>query len=169
MGQVKKQPKAAMDTGTPEMSKRHAVKPELISQRSGKAVHMRVQDQTEIDRLLLNDWITVEEHQILEAFQGDVYFAGLQNLRAQDYGRVMGVASKPEMTNREAVKRLKVQRALAHVEKALPDLRDEGGGSVALLLMRLVLDGTRLSRKQARTVQETAGPLQTFYARWRSG
>lgn len=158
-----------IDTGTPEMSNRHIVKPELISQRSGKAMHLRVQDQREIDRLLLKDKITIEQHQALEAFQADAYFAGLEGVRAQDYGRVMGSGTAPQMTNREAMKRLKVSRCLARVDRDVPPVRHGGVDTASALLLRTVLDDAPVPEIWLKKLSDISHSLQRFYSHWRGG
>lgn len=70
------------DYGTPEIAKRFTVVPKL-SQSSG--MHMKVADDTEIDRLLLRDEINMSQHATLEGFMRRLHKMGFVGVRSPDY------------------------------------------------------------------------------------
>lgn len=129
----------ANDTGPPELANHFTIKATLISQTSGNASHMRVQDQTEIDRLLLNDWITPAQYSAAESMAQDIHIAGLSGVKAMNYGRVIGRGVEANMTNREALRRLKIQRAIKHLDKFV-------GKAVRFLVMGVCRDELKLDK-----------------------
>lgn len=70
------------DYGTSEIAKRFTVVPRL-SQSSG--MHMKVVDDTEIDRLLLRDEISPNQHATLEGFMRRLHKMGFVGVRSPDY------------------------------------------------------------------------------------
>ena len=66
------------DPGTPELHSRKHV--QLVAAPSG--THQRVMDETMIDSMLLNEAITVSDHNVLERCQADIHRASLIGLRS---------------------------------------------------------------------------------------
>ena len=152
--------RAALDTGTPEIHRHHITKPALISQSTGRATHIRVQDQTELDRLLLNDWITAEAYQAAEAFARDVYRAGLEQLRAANYERVIGSGSAPDITQKEAFTRMKVHKAMRYIARRTSQ-------EASWLAFDVARDQVRVSKTCAQgPLSKAFQALSDFYATW---
>lgn len=148
-----------VDTGPPELARHYTLKPVLQSQRTGNQTHIRIQDQTEIDRLLLNDWITPDQYSAAEAMARDIHIAGLVGLRAMDYGRVIGSATPPEITGREAWKRVKISKAIEYLDRT-------AGYDRRFLVMGVCNDELRLDKRAAGTCGEGLDRLIVFYAEW---
>ena len=108
----KRKPIDPLDTGTNELSKRHAVRPE---RKQGGAVHIRVLDGNHIDALLWEDQISPDEHSALVGFQIDLHRASLLGPRASILeARVSG--RQHELSGSEAVGRLKVAQCIAYLQ-----------------------------------------------------
>ena len=151
----------ALDTGPSERAKHNRMAPQLISQRSGRATHMRVVDQNEPDRLLLNGTITLLEYNVCEAFWKDIYSAGLNQLRAQNYGRVMGSGGTPDITSKEAFNRMKVQRAMRAIERSADK-------STARVVLNVCMGNLSVTNKPlAEKLHKGLAALASFYEGWR--
>lgn len=152
--------KTAIDTGTPEIHQHYQTKPALISQRTGRATHVKIQDQTELDRLLLNNWITPLHYTTGEAFAKDIYDAGLHQLRAANYERVIGSGGGYEITGREAFKRVKVQKAMRYMAR-------RAGQDASRLALNVCLDDAHLDKKMATgSLHKALEALTSFYDDW---
>lgn len=71
-----------IDCGTKEFGHRYTLKPELIGASTGHSVHMRVVDETAIDRLLLKGMINLDEHIIGNKVAGDLHRANFSKIAA---------------------------------------------------------------------------------------
>lgn len=70
------------DYGTAELARQFTVVPKLSGINTYSA---KVMDETEIDRLLLRDVITPEEHGILEMFMVKLHKMGFVGVKSPDY------------------------------------------------------------------------------------
>lgn len=83
---AKKRKKAAtepIDLGSDRLHKQHTVVPRLTRGMNG--YNMKVMDETEIDRLLLHEVISVNEHSTLERFLRRLHKVGFVGMRSPDY------------------------------------------------------------------------------------
>jgi len=153
-------PREPVDTGTPELSKHYIVKPVLISQVTGRATHIKVQDQTEIDRLLLNDWITPDQYSAAETMANDIHIAGLTGIKASNYGKVIGHGNRSDITNREALRRLKIQKAVRYLDKRV-------GVAVRTMLVGVCRDELKVNKRGVEDhLVKGLDRLIIFYSRW---
>jgi hypothetical protein len=149
-----------VDTGTPEIHRQFTTKPSLISQKTGRATHIKVQDQTELDRLLLNNWISPQAFQAGEAFAGDIYRAGLEQLRAANYERVLGGGAAHDITQKEAFTRMKVHKAMSYIARRTSQ-------EASWLAFDVARDQVRVNKSCAQgRLSEALAALSDFYARW---
>lgn len=77
------QKKETVDIGTSEISERLTVVPKLTRGQYG--FNAKVVDETEIDRLLLEDIITTDHHSTLENFLGRLHRVGFVGLKSPAY------------------------------------------------------------------------------------
>ena len=144
-----------IDTGTREFNKRHKIVP--IKLRN--SVLIRALDTTAVDRALLGDLITPEEHSVIVAFGKDCYVANMLGPHASDYGRPIGNGSRHEVSTREA-------EALQAVGRVLSDLTRRGGHSAR----RAVYDMVMLDVDAPKAILKIAvGILGDFYLRQSRG
>ena len=73
-----------VDYGTAELGRQFRVVP-VLARGPNAGFNARVADETEIDRLLLNDLITPHEHSILEDFLRKLLKANIGALRSPSY------------------------------------------------------------------------------------
>lgn len=78
-----KQKKEAIDIGTSELSHHFTIVPKLT--RGSYGLNGRVMDETEIDRLLLEERINPNEHSTLEAFLNKLHRVGFVGLKSPSY------------------------------------------------------------------------------------
>lgn len=107
--------KVLVDIGTPELSKRHKLKPE----RSPTGARVRNLDGTELDRLLHRELISPDEYSIFDDFRADLFRANMIGVKARPMTSIMGVyTTSPDITTREAEALNTVHRAMAAMNKA---------------------------------------------------
>jgi len=140
----------AIDTGTPEFNKRKRVTP--IKMRS--SVLVRVIDSTAIDRALMTECVTPEQHSVLVAFSNDCFMASLIGPRAQDYGRPMGTGTRHDTSDREAAALQRVGKAIDHIDRG-------AGRGVREGLLRMILEDLD---QPASLVNAAAEVLVDFYS-----
>lgn len=149
-----------VDQGTPEISRQHKVIPQRAGPQASAPLHLRVVDESEIDRLLLKDWINVEQHQTAETLLDDLHNAGLIGMRISNYERRMGGGDTQNITRREALRRVKVRKALEYMEA-------KGGVKAGRLVLGVVMDDTRVVEKDLPSLREGLDFLARFYGEWR--
>ena len=121
----------ARDYGTAELSKRFTIVPKL----GNGSYHGKVLDDTEIDRLLLNDVIDATEHSILEALHFRLRKASFNSLRSPDYNST--IHSDPQLI---ANKKLD---AVASAVGLIADMDRTLGREKRSALIKLVTEETR--------------------------
>ena len=99
---MKKEP---IDTGAERLHHHRTVVP----RRRADGYNMRVMDETEIDRMLMRDEITPNEHATLERLMGKLHKFGFMGVRSPDYSSPIhadasAVGDKKAATIRGAVK-----------------------------------------------------------------
>lgn len=113
MGKRRKTVVEPIDPGTYELSQRHKLRPE---KKYGGAVHIRVLDGNEIDKLLWSDQISPDEHSTLVGFQVDLHRASLLGPRCSVLeARVSG--RQHDVSQAEAMARLKVNQTIGYLQK----------------------------------------------------
>lgn len=145
-----KKPIEPIDIGTPEFNRRRRVTP--IKMRA--SVLVRVVDSTAIDRALMSECVSPEQHSVLVAFSNDCFMASLIGPRAQDYGRPMGTGTRHDMSDREAA-------ALQRVGKAIDYLDRVAGRDVREGLLRMILEDLD---QQSSLINAAAEALVGFYS-----
>lgn len=146
-----KKPIEPIDIGTPEFNKRRKVSP--VKMRA--SVLVRVIDSTALDRALMNNSVSPEQHSVLVAFSNDCFMASLIGPRAQDYGRPMGSGTRHDTSDREAAALQRVGRAIDHVDR-------QAGRDVREGLLRMVLQD---QDQLAGMVNAAAEALVDFYSK----
>lgn len=117
--------KEVLDQGTPELSKKFQVRPELINRRN--QVHLRVTDQTIFDRLLLEDKITLDQHNAADQFAVLVHKAGFIGLKAPRYEYTVPSGDPQMITQKQADLRVTVWKMIAEINK-----RHAGAGTALM-------------------------------------
>lgn len=88
-----------IDTGTPELGKRHKLKVE----RGVGVVRLRNLDGTPLDKLLFQELITPDEYAALDDFYADAFRAGMSPLKARPMWKIMGGGQgSDDQTNEQA-------------------------------------------------------------------
>lgn len=145
-----KKPIEPIDIGTPEFNKRRKVSP--IKMRA--SVLVRVIDSTAIDRALMTDAVSPEQHSVLVAFSNDCFMASLIGPRAQDYGKPMGTGTRQDMSDREVAALQRVGKAIEHIDRG-------AGRGVREGLLRMILEDID---QPASLVNAAAEMLVNFYS-----
>jgi hypothetical protein len=123
-------PNDVIDTGTDEIHKRRTVVPKLTRGMSG--YNFKVMDETEVDRLLLREAITPNQHSTLERFLAKLQKVGFSSLRSPDY-------SSPIHADAEAVGDKKAL-ALKGITALIEELDESVGIAVRVYLVALVTE-----------------------------
>ena len=115
---------------------------------------VRVVDSTAIDRALMTDLVTPDQHSVLVAFSNDCFIACLTGPRAQDYGKPMGTGSRHDMSDREVAALQRVGKAIEHIDRG-------AGRDVREGLLRMILEDID---QTADLVNAAAEMLVNFYS-----
>lgn len=126
---MKKSKENPEDMGTPEISKRYRVIPVLTRGQFG--MNAKVVDETEIDRLLLEDHINPSQHAALENFLNRLVRGGFVGLKSPSYDAP--ISADPAMV---AARKSEAIRAASHM---IGHLRRVVGRNKTDSLMNLVL------------------------------
>ena len=135
------------------------VKPEFIG-KSNK-VRMRVVDQTCLDKLLLNDSISLDQFMTLDKLQMDYNRSGMVGIRASNYNPRI-IASHDTNSNDNEILRTKVLECLR-------SSRSAGGSKIYDTLLKIITDKD-LSRIDIEFIENNIGgivkPIKNFYESW---
>ena len=135
------------------------VKPEFVG-KSNK-VRMRVVDQTCLDKLLLDDSISLDDFMVLDKFQMDYHRSGMVGVKASSYAPRVSASHDTSSHDYEILKR-KVVECFAWSKRA-------GGNSVYNILLK-ILDDKDLSRIDIEfiknNIKEIVKPIKEFYESW---
>lgn len=119
----------AVDFGTPELARRFTVVPKLT--RGLYGYNGKVVDGSEIDRLLLRDWITVNQHATLEGLLRRLHKASFVGVKSPTYDSPVQ-ADPATVGDRRA-------HALRSMVKIFRRLDDKAGAEKRKALVDLVL------------------------------
>ena len=128
----------AVDTGTPELSRRHALKLE----RGMGVVRVRSITGTPIERMLFLGMITEEEYGVLDDLLADMYRCGHVGLKAQN---LEGVRVSSNASGDASSKFIELRIQTNHT---LRELQRRLGTHCLSLLYELISDGPGLSKKR---------------------
>jgi hypothetical protein len=110
MTRRKYQPRDGMDTGAPLLHRHFTVVPRLVNPTT---MTMKSIDQTEADKMLMNDTITPAEHGTLNTLAKRLREYGYDDLRSPNYDGV--ISSDPELVS--AKKADKIRGAVALIDR----------------------------------------------------
>ena len=138
------------------------VKPEFVG--NSNKVRMRVIDQTCLDKLLLNDSISLENFMVLDKFQMDYHKSGMVGVRASSYNPRI-TSTYDTLNNDNEILRRKVSECFAWSKKAgdLPSYK---------MLLKIITD-KELSKLDIEFIKKNIGgivkPIKEFYESWLNG
>jgi len=125
-----KKPKDSIDIGTKELGRHYKIVPKIT--RGLYGLNGKVMDETEIDRLLLNDTITTTQHATLEMFFARLHKVGFVGLKSPSY-------DSPIHADASAVGDKKAH-TIRGVVKLIDMLDNSVGRDVRVKLVRLVCE-----------------------------
>lgn len=117
------------DFGSPELGKRFTVVPRLASANS---YHGKVVDDTEIDRLLLRDYITSAEHGMLVSLLAKLRKGSFTSIQSPDLNSSYQAADPSRSADRKS-------EAIRTVTRLMAELDDSIGAHKRTALINLVL------------------------------
>lgn len=103
------------DNGTPELARRFTVVPKLTEYNNWS---VKVMDETEIDRLLLQGVITPNQHSSLEGFMRRLHKVGFVGLKSPDYSSPIS-ADPAKVGDRKAMAIRGVVKLTARLDKKI--------------------------------------------------
>lgn len=121
--------KDPVDTGSEKLHEQRTVVPRL---RGPHSYHMKVMDETEIDRMFLRGDINADQYEILGRFAERLHKAGMGSIRSPDY-------SSPIHADATAVGD-KRARAMLGIKSMMQSLREEIGVESLGQLIALVVE-----------------------------
>lgn len=143
------------DYGTPEISKRFEVRPDLIGK--GYSFRLKVTNGCAIDILLLKRFISLDTHNVLERFANDIHRAGLMGIKASSPEPRITDGSAQEIGYKAAERRAKVNKALQHVKETV-------GGNYHSFLVDLCMDSVSvINPDELEQITPCVAALNEFY------
>jgi|TARA_X000001382_G_scaffold52966_1_gene36083 hypothetical protein len=137
------------------------VKPEFIDKTN--KVRMRVVDQTCLDKLLLDDSISLDDFMILDKFQMDYNRSGMVGIKASNYNPRITSTYDTTSNDNEILRR--------KVTECLGFSRSAGGSRIYDILMKILTDKdlTRIDIEFIKNnILEIVKPIKEFYESWRN-
>jgi hypothetical protein len=140
--------------------KKNNVKPEFIGKSN--EVRLRIVDQTCLDKLLLNDSMSLDDYMVLDALQMDYIRSGMVGIKASNYNPRVN-ANYDTISDDQYILKRKVNDCIACLKSA-------GNNSFYNITMRMIKDED-LSINDLDFIKINIGgivkPIKEFYENWR--
>lgn len=152
-----------VDFGTPELGRRLSVVPRLT--RGAFGYNGMVTDETEIDRLLLQNLITAAEHSTLEALLRRLHKASFVGLKSPGYDTI--ISADPSIV---ADKKAQTIRAMVRITERMDEHKKIGRAKRTALVNLVLLDTPWPYEEDAKgqptsTLKATIAALNEVFAR----
>lgn len=142
---------------TEEALSQGAYREEDLLPVAGSPKRHRRLDGTELDRLLLSDAITPEEHQVLALFQADLYKAGLVFSTKSSMEPSSTVGGGDRISDSAFMRAKRVNEQMTKLKEEI------GQANLSALVSMLQID-TRLSQKFSGVLKKAAAALSLIYS-----